>query len=160
MIYYIGLRQMSSNIKTAGGIVIHKDKILFIYKNDKWDLPKGRLEEGNNSRQTAIIEISEETGLPQENLKILRKLIPTYYYKNTNGRKILKKTYWYLVEFTGDRKIKLVPDFNENITDCKWVSPDELVLVLAESHERIRYLIEFFLSMPFYNDYKAKFIKS
>ena len=57
---------MSSNIKTAGGIVIQNDRILFIYKNGRWDLPKGRLESGNSSRKTAVIEISEETGLPQK----------------------------------------------------------------------------------------------
>ena len=51
---------MSSKIKTAGGIVIRDDKILFIYKNGRWDLPKGKLEKGNSSRETAIIEISEE----------------------------------------------------------------------------------------------------
>ena len=51
---------MSSKIKTAGGIVIRDDKILFIYKNGRWDLPKGKLEKGNSSRETAVIEISEE----------------------------------------------------------------------------------------------------
>ena len=54
---------MSSKIKTSGGIVIKNDKILFIRKNNRWDLPKGKLEEGVNSRDTAIVEISEETGL-------------------------------------------------------------------------------------------------
>ncbi len=147
---------MNSNIKTAGGIVIQNDKILFIYKNGRWDLPKGRLERGNDSRKTAIIEISEETGLPQKNLKILKKLIPTHYHKKLNGKKIVKKTYWYLVEFSGDERTPLVPDINENITHCKWVPFDKLVLVLEESHERIRYLIEFFLNMPFYNEYRIK----
>ncbi len=147
---------MSSNIKTAGGIVIQNDRILFIYKNGRWDLPKGRLERGNDSRKTAIIEISEETGLPQKDLKILKKLIPTHYHKKVDGKMIVKKTYWYLIEFVGDEKTQLVPDLNENITDCRWVSFDKLILVLEESHERIRYLIEFFLNMPFYNDYRIK----
>ena len=48
---------MSSRIKTAGGIVIKDDKILFIHKNGRWDLPKGKLEQGVNKRNTAIIEI-------------------------------------------------------------------------------------------------------
>ena len=150
---------MSSNIKTAGGIVIQNDSILFIYKNGRWDLPKGRLERGNSSRKTAIIEISEETGLPQKDLKVLKKLIPTHYHKKVDGKIIVKKTYWYLIEFVGDETVQLVPDLNENITDCKWVSFDKLVLVLEESHERIRYLIEFFLNMPFYNDYRIKLKK-
>ena len=64
---------MSSKIKTSGGIVIKNDKILFIRKNNRWDLPKGKLEEGVNSRDTAIIEISEETGLNTKDLLILKK---------------------------------------------------------------------------------------
>lgn len=151
---------MSSNIKTAGGLVIQNDKILFIYKNRKWDLPKGRLETGNNSRETAIIEVSEETGLPKHQLKILKKLIPTYYHKKTEGKIILKKTYWYLIEFAGNKNTPLIPDINENITDCKWVHFDELSLILEESHERIRYLIEFFLTTPFYQNYRPQLKKT
>jgi len=147
---------MSSKIKTAGGIVIKEDKILFIYKNGRWDLPKGKLERGFKSRETALIEISEETGLPQKELLILKKLIPTHYHKKVEGTTIVKKTFWYLVEFLGDPKTPLVPDTHEGITDCKWFSFDELVLVLEESHERIRYLVEFFLNMPFYKQYRLE----
>ena len=147
---------MSSKIKTAGGIVIRDDKILFIYKNGRWDLPKGKLEKGNSSRETAVIEISEETGLEKSHLSVMKKLIPTHYHKKVDGVVIVKKTYWYLVEYTGDMKKTLIPDTNEGITDCRWFSFDELVLVLEESHERIRYLVEFFLNMPFYKRYRSK----
>ena len=149
---------MSSKIKTSGGIVIKNDKILFIRKNNRWDLPKGKLEEGVNSRDTAIVEISEETGLNTKDLLILKKLIPTHYHKRVEGVTIVKKTYWYLVEYIGDFDSPLVPDKNEGITDCRWFSFDELVLVLEESHERIRYLIEFFLNMPFYKKYRSKIL--
>ena len=147
---------MSSKIKTSGGIVIKDDKILFIRKNNRWDLPKGKLEKGVNSRDTAIVEISEETGLKTKDLFILKKLIPTHYHKKVEGFIIVKKTYWYLVEYRGKFDHPLVPDQNEGITDCRWFSFDELILVLEESHERIRYLVEFFLNMPFYKRYKSK----
>ena len=151
---------MGSKIKTSGGIVIKNDKILFIYKNGKWDLPKGKLEKGINSRDTAIIEISEETGLPQRDLSILKKLIPTHYHKKVNGVTIVKKTYWYLVEFIGDVNTPLVPDIHEGITDCKWFSLDEIILVLEQSHERIKYLIEFFLDMPYYKKYRQQLLSA
>ena len=60
------------------------------------------------------------------------------------------------MEFRGDFSIPLIPDTNENITECKWFQLDDLDLVLEGSHERIRYLIEFFLNMPFYKKYKKK----
>ena len=147
---------MSSKIKTSGGIVIKDDKILFIRKNNRWDLPKGKLEKGVNSRDTAIVEISEETGLKTKDLFILKKLIPTHYHKKVEGFIIVKKTYWYLVEYRGKFDHPLLPDQNEGITDCRWFSFDELILVLEESHERIRYLVEFFLNMPFYKRYRSK----
>jgi 8-oxo-dGTP pyrophosphatase MutT (NUDIX family) len=146
---------MSSKIKTSGGIVIKENKILFIRKNNRWDLPKGKLEDGVNSRDTALIEISEETGLKKKDLSILKKLIPTHYHKKVDGVMIVKKTYWYLVEYSGRFNYPLMPDENEGITDCRWFSFDELVLVLEESHERIRYLVEFFLHMPFYKKYRS-----
>ena len=147
---------MSSKIKTSGGIVIKENKILFIRKNNRWDLPKGKLEKGVNSRETALVEISEETGLNKTDLSILKKLIPTHYHKKVDGVMIVKKTYWYLVEYLGDFNHPLVPDENEGITDCRWFSFDELVLVLEESHERIRYLVEFFLNMPYYKKYRSE----
>ena len=130
---------MSSKIKTSGGIVIKENKILFIRKNNRWDLPKGKLEDGVNSRDTALIEISEETGLKKKDLSILKKLIPTHYHKKVDGVMIVKKTYWYLVEYSGRFNYLLTPDEKEGITDCRWFSFDELVLVLEESHETVSY---------------------
>ena len=144
---------MNNKIKTAGGIVIKNNKILFIFKNNRWDLPKGKLEKGNTLKETALIEVSEETGLPQKKLKILRKLIPTYYYKKIEKKTILKKTDWYLIEFVGKEKTSLVPDINEGITKCKWFSLSQIGLPLKKSHQRIKYLIEFCLKTPLYKSY-------
>ena len=150
---------MNNKIKTAGGIVLKDDKILFIYKRGRWDLAKGKVEEGASSRKTAKIEISEETGLPKSQLKILKKLIPTHYHKRVDGEVVVKKTEWFLIKFNGDENTPLIPDRNEGITECKWFTFDELVLVLEESHERIRYLIEFFLNMPYYKKYRLRLNK-
>ena len=144
---------MNNCLITSGGVVIQNHQILFIFKNGRWDLPKGHLEEGNSSKETALIEISEETGLPKKNLTVLKKLIPTHYHKRVQGEMIVKKTIWYLVEFNGNMDMPLIPDKNEGITECRWFSLNELVLVLEESHERIRYLMEFCLNMPFFKSY-------
>ena len=144
---------MNNRLITSGGVVIQNHQILFIFKNGRWDLPKGHLEEGNSSKETALIEICEETGLPKKNLTVLKKLIPTHYHKRVQGEMIVKKTIWYLVEFNGNMDMPLIPDKNEGITECRWFSLYELVLVLEESHERIRYLMEFCLNMPFFKSY-------
>ncbi|MDX1765762.1 MAG: NUDIX domain-containing protein [Candidatus Saccharimonadales bacterium] len=54
---------------TAGGIVYRLDKkgrveILLIQDaKDRWTIPKGHIEEGESAKQTAVREITEETGL-------------------------------------------------------------------------------------------------
>ena len=71
----------SAVINTCGGVVFADDKILFILKNDKWDLPKGRMDGNETKEETAVREIAEETGLLETDLQILRQVPTTYYYK-------------------------------------------------------------------------------
>ena len=57
---------MMKMIEAAGGIVINKDeKILFIYRLGKWDLPKGKLEPNEKLDEAALREVEEETGLKE-----------------------------------------------------------------------------------------------
>ena len=122
----------------------------------------------DSQRIIRAIEIITSTGisldgnlasLPKSQLKILKKLIPTHYHKRVDGEVVVKKTEWFLIKFNGDENTPLIPDRNEGITECKWFTFDELVLVLEESHERIRYLIEFFLNMPYYKKYRLRLNK-
>ena len=52
-------------IEAAGGIVVHKEnkKSLFIFRNNKWDIPKGKIEKGETPALGAIREIQEECGI-------------------------------------------------------------------------------------------------
>ncbi len=59
--------------KAAGGLVYNKkNEVLFIFRNGKWDLPKGGLEKGETNEIAAIREVKEETGI--DNLIITDKL--------------------------------------------------------------------------------------
>jgi len=61
------LKKFTSKIPlvvAAGGVVTNKKgKVLFIYRNDKWDLPKGKLDKGETIEACAIREVEEETGV-------------------------------------------------------------------------------------------------
>ncbi len=46
-----------------GKVYNDKGEVLFIYRNDKWDLPKGGAERRETIDQTAIREVEEETGV-------------------------------------------------------------------------------------------------
>ena len=45
---------MGNKIKAAGGVVIQGRKILFIKKNGRWDMPKGKLKKGANRKKLQI----------------------------------------------------------------------------------------------------------
>ena len=144
---------MAEKIKAAGGVVVQGKRILFIKKNGRWDLPKGKLKKGANRKKTAIREICEETGLKKKDLKILQVLIPTYHHIKLKGIINVKETFWFLVQYTGTPKAKLIPDRNEGITKCKWFDLYQLILTLKDSRPIIHYLIGFVLNEAVYKKY-------
>ena len=145
---------MSELIKTAGGVVVRGKKILFIKKNGRWEFPKGRLKKGANRKKTALREICEETGLKKKDLNIIKPLIPTHHHNKINSDIMVKETFWFLIQYSGDIKKKLKPEKKEGITKCKWFTLDELVLTLKDSRPLIHYLLGFVLNDSGYKDYK------
>jgi len=61
-------------VLAAGGWVVNeKDEILFIFRRGKWDLPKGKLDNGEKLEECAQREVREETGL--QHIKLKDKII-------------------------------------------------------------------------------------
>ena len=63
---------------SCGGVVIHKGKILLLYKNYKhryegWVLPKGTVEPDEEYKQTALREVKEEAGVTAHIIKYIGK---------------------------------------------------------------------------------------
>src|SRR5439155_18933695 len=50
-------------IQAAGGFVHTDEQLLLIFRRGKWDLPKGKLDEGETLEACAVREIQEETGV-------------------------------------------------------------------------------------------------
>lgn len=114
-----------SNFKqldAAGGLVYNKaGKLLFIFRRGFWDLPKGKIDNGEKKKAAAIREVQEETGLV--NVEIIHKLIETRHtYRNRKGKRIIKKTYWYKMTTTDT---ELTPQLEEDIEQAVWMSLDE-----------------------------------
>jgi len=108
-------------VKAAGGLVINdKNEGLIIQRRGFWDLPKGKMEVGEKKKAAAIREVIEETGI--KTVAIDKKLITTYHtYRNIHKKRVLKKTYWYLMRA---QKQKLIPQAEEQIKEAKWVDLD------------------------------------
>jgi 8-oxo-dGTP pyrophosphatase MutT (NUDIX family) len=121
-------------VEAAGGLVFNKDGyILMIFRNGKWDLPKGKLEIGESVEECAIREVEEECGI--SGLIIENKIKDTYHTYNLNGSDILKKTYWFLMTTKSEQK--LTPQTEEGITDVKWCSEKEVEDNLNNSYPNI-----------------------
>ncbi|QCE41760.1 NUDIX hydrolase [Psychroserpens sp. NJDZ02] len=122
----------------AGGGKVYNDKreILFIYRNDKWDLPKGKAEKKETIEETAIREVSEETGVSK--LKIINPLPITYHVFKRNGKAKLKITHWFKMHTSFEGK--LYPQLNEGITEVKWLDEQEVNAALDRSYANIKLL--------------------
>jgi 8-oxo-dGTP pyrophosphatase MutT (NUDIX family) len=133
-------------VKAAGGIVINSmNQVLFIYRNNKWDLPKGRVEKNEALELAAVREVEEETGV--ENLEIINHIKTTYHIFKRNGIYKLKETFWYEMQtnFNGD----LIPQIEEGITKVEWKSKNEAKNVPQNSYRNIKCLLnEFYISNP------------
>ena len=125
-------------IIAAGGKVINnKSEILFIYRNKKWDLPKGKAEKNEIISETALREVEEETGI--KNLSIIKPLDKTYHIFKRDGKNYLKSTYWF--EMQSDFIGKFKPQKKEGITRVEWIGIENLSSILAKSYANIRLLI-------------------
>ena len=121
-------------IEAAGGLVFNKDgDILMIFRNGKWDLPKGKLEIGESVEECAIREVEEECGI--SGLIIENKIKDTYHTYFLEGESILKKTYWYKMNTDSDGE--LVPQIEEGITKVSWVGKDQISEKLTNSYGNI-----------------------
>ncbi|WP_313806903.1 NUDIX hydrolase [Flavobacterium sp.] len=125
--------------KAGGGLVYNKQgQVLFIFRNGKWDLPKGGIEKGESIEETAIREVEEETGV--SGLKITNKLPKTYHVFKRNGQYKLKITHWF--EMKTDFKGIPQGQIEEGIEKVAWLSPDEIREALGNSYENIKLLFE------------------
>ncbi|MDR0999286.1 MAG: NUDIX hydrolase [Clostridiales bacterium] len=84
---------------SCGGVVIHKGKVLLLYKNQNgrymgWVMPKGTLETGETYKETALREVKEETGV---NARIVQYIGKTQYNFRGTDEIVNKTVYWYLM---------------------------------------------------------------
>lgn len=134
-------------VQAGGGMVFNPSgEILFIKRFGKWDLPKGKLDEGETIEECALREVEEETGV--QDLKIDHFIMITYHIFRRNGKYKLKETHWYSMstEFQG----VLTPAIDEGIEKVKWKNFEKSQKALKKSYENIKLLFpkEYLLENP------------
>ncbi|KAA3623119.1 MAG: NUDIX hydrolase [Bacteroidetes bacterium] len=111
-------------IEAAGGLVQNQEgKLLLIFRRGTWDLPKGKIDKGEDPPTAAIREVQEETGI--SNVEIIKPAGETWHtYRTKKGKRILKKTYWFLMK-TSDKS--LVPQTEEDIEEAVWLGVQDFL---------------------------------
>ena len=127
-------------IQAAGGVVHKNDKILMIYRFEKWDLPKGKIEKGESSSEGAKREVEEECNVEVE---VKGKICTTWHTYVKGGKDILKKTSWYVMDCLDDSKMK--PQLDEGIQEVKWMNKKEVSIALYNSYHSIQHVHKKFL---------------
>ena len=125
--------------KAAGGLVQNENKeILFIYRFEKWDLPKGKIEKGESKKKAAKREVEEECGVNE--LKISGKLQNTYHIFQRKNCEILKVTYWYSMNTTYSGTLQ--PQIEEGITKVIYKNKEDVKKALENTYGNIKLLFE------------------
>ena len=126
-------------IEAAGGLVrnLNTNQFLFIFRNKKWDLPKGRINKNEDVKNAAIREVEEETGV--ENLSIIKPLNTTFHIFKKNRKYRLKKTFWY--SMTTDYDKELTPETREGIEKAIWINKDSIPSLKNKMYRNINLVI-------------------
>ncbi|MGM0635896.1 MAG: NUDIX hydrolase [Bacteroidota bacterium] len=131
------LKKKLKTISAGGGVVYNQhQEVLFIYRNGRWDLPKGGRKRGETMEETALREVEEETLV--KNLQITKFLQITYHIMKRKGKYRLKETFWF--EMKTDYEGKLIPQEEEGITKVKWKKQEKAQSALEKSYANIKEL--------------------
>ena len=131
------LKQQFTLINAAGGLVKNsQSEYLFIFRRGKWDLPKGKLDEGEDFETAAIREVQEECGITHIELGDLYHL--SYHIYEENNDWILKQTNWYLMK---SEEKNLIPQLEEGITQTAWLSTNQFEKVRENTYASIDEII-------------------
>ena len=127
----------------VGIILLNSKKQIFVGKRkdnpgDKWQMPQGGVEEGEDFLTAVKRELQEETSI--KNIKIIKEIKQLYEYELPKklvgiiwkGKFRGQKQKWFIAEFTGkENEINLNTKYPEFI-EWKWIDSEMLPEVIVE----------------------------
>ncbi|MCH2214440.1 MAG: NUDIX domain-containing protein [Flavobacteriales bacterium] len=125
-------------IDAGGGLVRNDDnQFLLIFRKGKWDLPKGKIEQGESKLEGSLREVEEECGV--KDLVAGDELVTTYHTYDHKGSRILKRTYWF--EMTSNQS-ELTPQQEEDIERVEWMHLNTAAIEELDTYPNIKLLLK------------------
>ena len=130
-------------ILAAGGLVTNdKNELLMMFRRGKWDLPKGKLDEGESLESCAVREVQEETGLKDLELGSLVGVTYHEYFDKYSDAEVIKETHWFAMKAKGEHK--LIPQTEEDIEKIIWANEVAIKECSKNTYRNIEEIIEKF----------------
>lgn len=118
-------------VEAAGGAVSDEQgRLLAIHRLGRWDLPKGKVDEGEAVEEAAVREVMEECGL--RDVERGAHLCATWHTYVRKGERHLKRTDWYRMRASSRQP--LIAQSEEDITEVRWLAPAEVEAMKAETY--------------------------
>ena len=127
----------------VGVIIFNKNKKIFVGKRkdnpvDKWQMPQGGVDEGEDYFSAMKRELEEETSII--NFKILKELEGFFEYELPEnligiiwkGQFRGQKQKWFIAEYLGEDSEINLNTKNPEFIEWKWISPNELPNVIVD----------------------------
>lgn len=125
-----------TKIIAGGGLVLNEaGELLLIFRRGKWDLPKGKLDEGESIEDCAVREVMEETGITGITLGKLIGISYHEYFDTFINQDVIKETHWFAMQAGGAQN--LVPQTEEDILEIRWVKGEALADCLENSYDTV-----------------------
>ena len=133
----------------VGAIVLNKENKVFVGKrkdnpdNNKWQMPQGGINDGEDLLSAVKRELEEETSI--KNVEILKEIdgwteyeLPNYLLgKIWKGKYRGQKQKWFIMKFTGsDNEINLKTKHPEFI-EWKWTNPENLPEIIVDFKKKL-----------------------
>jgi 8-oxo-dGTP pyrophosphatase MutT (NUDIX family) len=125
---------------SAGGVVVRKIRGAWHVaaitpggKTDVWALPKGLVGKGEAPADTALREVTEETGVHG---RLVEKLGDIRYVYTWNGERVFKVVSFFLVRYSGGRLGDITDEFRHEVAETRWLPLEDAPRLLAYKGER------------------------
>ena len=123
-------------------------------EGDRWQMPQGGVDPGENLETAMLRELYEETGARPEQVEVIGTLGHELYYdlppelkgKLWGGKYVGQRQTWFLARFNGeDEDIDLEAHHDPEFSAWKWVDPETLPdLIVPFKREVYRSIVEGF----------------